>query len=370
LTSGSPRGFASNANSSQTAADRSFDFVLLLSLLLLLMPGQGDLYLVSATGAVVGLAWRRARTSAWLWFGLAAARFAGHVSSGWYMVDNHHYLLTYWCLALGASVLSQDGSTVLRLSARMLLGLCFGFAAAWKLITGEYWSGAFPGVLLLSDGAFQAWFPWSGVAAEDVEANSRAIAALVREGLPGEAVELEGQNGRVQALALALGWWTILVEFSVAAAFLAPARARWAWIGDAALLAFIATTYLLAPVIIFGLLLLTLGLAATPPVRQPMRKVYVCGWLLLPPAVFTILGVTGVGLGLSAIALLVGYLHGWGRWALLGGVPALGMAIALMGWPTSSTVWNMPLLLVMSLALLAVQEHFVGRRETASALEN
>ena len=76
-----------------------------------------------------------------------------------------------------------------------------------------------------------------------------------------------------------LTWWTLAIEGAVALAFLGPGRS---WLGrhrDHLLITFTATTYLAAPVLGFGWLLLVLGLAQCRSTVGHLRVLYVAAFV-------------------------------------------------------------------------------------------
>lgn len=61
----------------------------------------------------------------------------------WFSIDNHHYLLTYWYLALGIALLGHRSDDVVAFTGRWLLGLAFAFAVFWKVASPDFASGAY-----------------------------------------------------------------------------------------------------------------------------------------------------------------------------------------------------------------------------------
>jgi hypothetical protein len=80
--------------------------------------------IVIACGA--GIVDRRLLHSPVYWFGLTMLLVTNHALL-WDSLDNHKYLQTYWCLAIGVSRLSLVNPATLALNARWLIGLCFLF---------------------------------------------------------------------------------------------------------------------------------------------------------------------------------------------------------------------------------------------------
>ena len=308
----------------------SLEAVLPMTLLLVLFPGATWLYYVIVAVAGGGLAMKRLRTLPWLWLALAGLRGTDHVLGGWFLVDNHHYLLTYWCGALGLVLLSSKPHEVLRTNARFLLGLCFAFAALWKVVGGEYLDGSFPAYLLLTDPHASALIPGLNVPADVLGANHEALLTQLSYEDFGRSVRLQGATSVVFAAAVFIGLWTIVIEALIALGFLLPFRGRWRWIGDGSLLVFVATTYVFAPVLVFGGLLLSMGYAQTRSTDTGRRLAYLLGFLILPPVVYAVAGEAARGMLFLGAVFLLAYLYRWGRWSLLSGFIALGLAPSLL----------------------------------------
>ena len=305
--------------------------VLLMTLMLMLLPGQGQLYRLLVGLAVVAMMFRRLRERKWLWLTLVAVRVADHAAAGWYAVDNHHYLLTFWCMALALSFEASHPLKTIRTNARLLIGVCFAFAAAWKVVGDQYVDGSFLAVFFLSRPRESLTVPGTGVPADAVESNQVALEAAWSEIRQVPHVALDGLSPLIEALSMGLGLWTIGIELLIATLFLLPLRSRWTRLGDAGLLAFVGTTYLFAPVLVFGLLLLTMGFARIEQEEVGWRLAYLIGFALLPSTLFGIVGAPGFGLAFTGIALFFGYLYGWGRWLLISGsvsfAAGLGMVV-------------------------------------------
>ena len=183
-------------------------------------------------------------------------------------IDNHEWLLGYWLLALALSRLRPDPAA-LATSARLLVGAAFAFAVLWKAAHPEYLRGdAFHGFLL-----FDPRFAGLGAAVSDLTLadgeRTRLVAGALRAvGDAGLWADVPDGPG-VGRLAAVMTAWTLGIEAVVAACHLAPSAS---WVGRArhgALLVFLFTTYVLAPVLGFGWLLVAMGMADAPLERRP-----------------------------------------------------------------------------------------------------
>lgn len=231
--------------------------------------------------AVAGILDRRVLRSAWYWF-LLTAVFAVNHALLWHTLDNHKYLLTYWCLALGISRLQPDSLRVAAVNGRLLIGLCFLFATVSKLLSPEYLDGSFFHYTLLADSRFSGLSDIVGGVTGEMRSDN--IAAIRDLALPYGALDsVTLQDGpRVALLAGVMTWWTIAVEGSIALLFLLPERLRITRVRDVCLLLFMFTTYPVATVVGFGRLLAVGGLAQTRNTLGVERALYLAAFVLLP----------------------------------------------------------------------------------------
>lgn len=245
-----------------SAPERRIELVGGMTLLLFLLYSESVWYLrVGAYAlAVAGLLYRPLIRKAAFWLLIACFLVVGH-ARGWFQIDNHKYLITYWCLAFGLAMLATDPLRALRTNGRLLVGLAFLFAVIAKLLSPDFMSGDFFNSLLVADGRFAGVASFfGGVLMQEIEMGSLARKDLLVFGdltVPIDTVS----SPRLQIMAQVMTWWTILIEVVVAVLFLWPedrGPSRWR---DPALLLFIATTYPIAPVIGFAWVLAAMGTA-------------------------------------------------------------------------------------------------------------
>lgn len=220
--------------------------------------------------AVFGLLFPRLRTQSLFWVTLTTV-LATHCWLDWYWVDNHKYLLAYWCLALTLSIGNSTEHPVdhrLIRTAAILIGLVMALAAAWKLVTPEYRDGSFYEFMLISDQRFTPKTAWLlNLSDADLEIN-RKLLHVLREGpligapiLP--SVELRS-SPLVSFASHVLTWSTVITEAALGILYLVPTQ--WTPVirtRDILLLVFLAGTYLVAPVFGFGSILAVMGAVVT-----------------------------------------------------------------------------------------------------------
>lgn len=269
----------------------------LLTAVLLLTAAPEQWYLRGPLVALfaVGVVYRRFLESAVFWY-LAATLLGTTVYLNWESSDNHKYLFVYWSLALCAafSLPKAQQAALLATSSRWLIGLCMLLAALWKLAMPDYRDSSFFEFTLLADPRF-AYF--STVALQipltDLEAN-RSLIELLREGhLQGASVEsvVLTATPAASAIALAMTWWTVAIEGTLAALFLSPDRPRIAWCRNTLLLLFAVTTYAIAPVRGFGWMLMLLGLAQCEDRERRFRPLYIAAIVLIQLYTLPIAGI-------------------------------------------------------------------------------
>ena len=266
-----------------------------LTLLLLLSYGRerGFLFLEPVAVAVLfaGLIWPLLRKSVWFWFAVTGFVLIARIPEMLFM-ENHHYLIAYWCIALVACRLASadDPEPAIAQNAKWLVGLAMVLAVVAKLRWGEFANGAFFEYLLLTEPRFDAFSQiLAGVPEQVLQANRAARASLSASGTLG-SVALAGRD-QVALVAQLLSLWTLLIEAAVAFFFLLPQRPAWAqylsglrwWAAarHASLIGFAITTYAVVTVVGFAWILLILGLAHCRREEVAARTAYCAAFLLV-----------------------------------------------------------------------------------------
>lgn len=216
-----------------------------------------------------------------LWFalaGLTAARFI----VDWPLADNHAYLISYWCLAIGISLVVRDTSECLARNGQLLIGLVFAFAVVWKLfLSPDFTDGTFFRVTMLRDPRFSEWTQLTTALSADQLDRHRVALDRHLDSPPFEIEPGEPLPARFERVAIAATIWTAAIELAVAASFLWwrddwLARAR-----HALLIAFCATTYAVATVEGFGWVLVSMGVAQCGGTRTRAKLCYVACYAVI-----------------------------------------------------------------------------------------
>lgn len=220
---------------------------------------------------------------AWPWI-VMAVLFAAVQVPAWWQLENHVVATTYWVLALGLSRLGDEPERLRRNSARILVGLIFLLAAGWKLYSSQFITNEFFRYTLVWDERFESVALLAGTDEQELEQAQARLRDLTVSGDAEQVVELP--EGRANTgVAFAFTAWGLATELTIALAFLLPLSDD-NILRPASVYVFCATTYLLAPVVGFGLLLLTLTAAATTSPRVRAGSAVGCGVLFVWGALF------------------------------------------------------------------------------------
>ena len=259
------------------------DSVLTLTAIILLLRPL-DLWWVAPVviaAACLSLLNPSVRRSPMTWI-LIALLIAVRIVAVWPLADNHIYLLTYWCLAIGLAQSSVAPAATLSTSSRLLLGAAFAMAVLWKgVLSPDYIDGRFFRVTLLTDERFaDASLVFGGLSREQMAQNREFLKPLP-EGAELLTPPSFVEPPRLRAFAAAATWGGLILEALIALACLVPPQARVDLVRHGLLLTFCFTTYALAPVAGFGWLLATMGLAQCGPRQSLLRGAYVAVFILI-----------------------------------------------------------------------------------------
>ncbi|MBW4466601.1 MAG: hypothetical protein KME07_14345 [Pegethrix bostrychoides GSE-TBD4-15B] len=157
----------------------------------------------------------------------------------------------------------------------MLIGLTFLFATTWKILAGEYWDGAFLHYTFLADERVESVATAIGGLAPSALPQNRLLEVLLKQFPQTIGSATLTTSPRLQAFTLAASYWTLLIEGSVAIAFLVNPIRFLSRFRDWFLILFIATTYFLLPVLGFDYILIIMGFAQCHPKHTAIRVTYI-----------------------------------------------------------------------------------------------
>jgi hypothetical protein len=261
--------------------DEATPLRLTLLILLLRPPGEGALRGMTWLIAGLALALPPLVRSSVTWLALAALVLARLVLD-WPLSDNHIYLLGYWCLGIGLSLLFSSPFAAIASMSRLLVGGAFLCAILWKgLLAPDFLDARFFRVTLVTDERFADLARSVGGLSDAQLATNRA--ALVA--LPQGAELLDGpvlvEPPALRRLGLMLTWGGFILESILAWAFLSKRPGFLHGARHRLLMAFAALTYAAAPVAGFGWLLAAMGLAQCDDTQKAVRLAYVGVFVLV-----------------------------------------------------------------------------------------
>lgn len=231
--------------------------------------------------ACLSLVLRAVRRAPITWV-VVSALVATGIAFAWPLPDNHIYLLSYWCLAIGLALSAPIPAATLATSSRLLLAGAFVMAVAWKaLLSPDYVDGRFFRVTLLTDERFaDASLVFGGLTRVQMAENRKYL-----EPLPEGAELLDPPSfvepPRLRVFATVATYGGLVLESLIAVLCLIPAEGRISVARHATILVFCVTTYALAPVAGFGWLIATMGLAQCRPHQRLMRGTYISVFVLI-----------------------------------------------------------------------------------------
>jgi len=250
-----------------------------LTLLGLLLAPIGLVDLRAAVLILAGGGLLAPRLAEWSPFWIVLTALAAlRVALDWPLSDNHGYLLVAWCLALALAFASRVPTETAAEAARRLIGFTFALAIIQKaFLSPDYLDGTFFRWTLAEDHRFEILGRVLGRDADALTATRAFLHADPAMPVPEGAAFVEPVALRVAATVLT--WSTLAIEGFLALVFLAPTLSgggRWR---DASLIVFCLGTYLVAPVVGFGWMLIAMGVAQSRGARA--RWVYLGVFALL-----------------------------------------------------------------------------------------
>lgn len=264
-----------------------FQLVARLSLLLLIVnTNEQPVAFAVAVAATTALFLRpnlMSRPLPWI----ATAGVVGSLQlSQWWLIDDHVAVTTYWILAIGISRLARQPAQTLATSARLLIGIVFALAFAWKVLSAQFVSTDFFRFQLATDERFALVAEHLAGTDDEMLVDDRAKLGAVASVRPAGSVEVLAEGPRHREVALVFTAWGIAIEGLIGFVHLVPLRGRWRHLRLGSLFAFGYTTYAVVPVAGFGALLMTLGLAMYDSPRSRIAIVASAAVFLVWGAVF------------------------------------------------------------------------------------
>ena len=176
-------------------------------------------------------------------------------------MEDHVPLFTIWLVALAVSLGPDNGTEFVSRAAwhaRMLIGVTFAAAVAWKLFFGTYVNGVTLWTFMLVDKRFQPLATVVGLSDSTIEQQRVALSALLAGSR--DSVPLESPTAVVWIIT-ATAVLTLLLEATIAMSHLLPDSSRLAVLRLPSIALFGVVTYGVVPVVPFAALLSLMAVA-------------------------------------------------------------------------------------------------------------
>lgn len=249
------------ANSEENMLTLSLQMLLII--FLMFMNDNGYLSIFLPIIIVPALLFKEVRENIYVWI------FLSVMGSYFYLirdlvgyVPNHKHVYAYVIIMITLSFLLK--STTERLSfiktqSRYIIGFIFLFAVIGKFLAPEFLNGAFFEFTNITDPRFFGFTSQLGnVDFNLLKENETQLEALINTSNPKSNYMLHSSD-QVTTIGKILSYWTIFIEGMVAICFCLSSRFALSKYRNVFLVIFILTTYPIATVTGFGIILTTLG---------------------------------------------------------------------------------------------------------------
>jgi hypothetical protein len=177
-------------------------------------------------------------------------------------VPNHKHIFAYVMLAVTLSLFldNAEGSLkFLKVQSRLIIGLCFLFAVIGKFMAPEFLDSTFFNFTNTTDPRFFGFTSIFGsVDLELLKTNEEVFRKFLMTDNTLERFTLHGGDN-IRGFSYFLTYWTIFVEGMIAICFLTPERFLLSKYRNLFLVTFILTTYPIATVTGFAIILTYMG---------------------------------------------------------------------------------------------------------------
>ncbi|PKH44114.1 hypothetical protein SAMN05192575_102129 [Nocardioides alpinus] len=188
-----------------------------------------------------------------VWWIMAVAWFAAQVVVPERMED-HVPLFAIWLVAVALCLHrpAEEFLAAAAFQARMLVGVTFGAAVAWKVYFGTYLDGVTLWTYMIADERFRPLSTVLGLSDDAIQADRKEISQL----LSGDrAVAVLESSGLTVTGIVAVSVLTLVLEIVISLSHLVSDRSRLARLRLPSLVLFGVVTYGVVPVLPFALLL-------------------------------------------------------------------------------------------------------------------
>lgn len=195
-----------------------------------------------------------------VWWVMAGVWFAAVVLIQDRMED-HVHLFAVWLVALAIALVQDDDTFIDHAAwhARVLIGVTFTAAVAWKLYFGEYVTGTALWTFILVDGRFEPLATVVGLSDTAIEQDRESLTELLAGTV--DTISLEASPSVTWPIT-AVAVLALVLEAVIAASHLVADSSRLAAFRLPSVVLFAVVTYAVVPVVPFAALLALLAMSA------------------------------------------------------------------------------------------------------------
>ncbi len=236
---------------------------MILIVLLLLMKDTAVLSIFIPVFVIPGLLLNKLTLNKYLWLILTVFSVSIYLILDLHgYVPNHKHIYAYVILAVTLILFFSEKTNILanlRTQSRYIIGLCFLFAVAGKFLAPEFLNGDF---FIFTNTIDPRFFGFTSFMADVdftlLKENEENLRNLMHTTNTKNLFYLNGAENLSQ-IGLVISYWTIFIEGMIAISFCLPSKFLLSKYRNIFLIAFILTTYPIATVMGFAIILTTLG---------------------------------------------------------------------------------------------------------------
>jgi hypothetical protein len=236
---------------------------MLLIVFLIYMNDNGYLSIFMPVAIIPGILFKEVRENKYFWVFISAMGCTFYLVRDLVgYVPNHKHVFAYVILMITIGMFYKskiDMLSFIKNQSKYIIGLIFLFAVIGKLLAPEFLNGAFFEFTNITDPRFFGFTSQIGkVDFNLLKENEHHLAILLNTSNPDMNFILHSAD-KMTKLGIILSYWTIFIEGMIAISFCLPSRFLIAKYRNVFLVIFILTTYPIATVTGFAIILTTLG---------------------------------------------------------------------------------------------------------------
>jgi hypothetical protein len=261
---------------------------MLIIVLLLYMNDNTYLLIFMPVLLLPALFFRQILLNKYYWAALAMVAIISYLLFGLAAyIPNHKYIFAYAVIAVAIVLFlaeKEDTMNMLSYQGKIIIGLCFLFASVGKFLAPEFFNGTFFEFTNVTDRRFFGLTSvLNGLSLESLSLNLKNLNGLLNTNNTQNSFNLL-TNANVTASSFFLPYWTIFIEGMIAITFCLPSKYKLSKYRNWFLIIFIFTTYPIATVKGFAIILCMLGFIQSIENNQITQysKFYLLVFILLP----------------------------------------------------------------------------------------